>query len=131
MAKPRERYEETADCRNFSDLRCATVCAGSTAKRGQVEGDCTHSVVSSISREKAKIQAYCEITDLGEHVVEAAQEKNEKKADALMQRMDELEKILGPEYRTLFDALYEADPNSKDVQDILSMFDTLDQSCPR
>jgi predicted ribosome quality control (RQC) complex YloA/Tae2 family protein len=90
-----------------------------------------HSVASSISREKAKIQAYCEITDLGEHVVEAAQEKNEKKADALMQRIDELEKILGPEYRTLFDALYEADPNSKDVQDILSMFDTLDESCPR
>jgi hypothetical protein len=86
--------------------------------------------VSSISREKAKIQAYCEITELGGQIVEAAQEKDEKKADALMERMDELEKILGPEYRALFDALCEADPNSKDVQAMLSMFDKLDDSCP-
>jgi len=42
----------------------------------------------------------------------------------------ELEKKLGPEYLTLFDALNNADQNSKDFQDILSMFDTLDQSCP-
>ena len=87
-------------------------------------------IVSSISGHKAKIKAYCEITDLGGQVVEAAQEKDEKKADALMQRMDELEKILGPEYTALFDALYEADSNSKDVQDILSMFAMLDQLCP-
>jgi hypothetical protein len=32
-------------------------------------------------------------------------------------------------YRAVFDALYDADPNSKDVQDILSMFDTLDEYC--
>jgi hypothetical protein len=31
---------------------------------------------------------------------------------------------------SLFNALYDADPNSKDVQDILSMFAMLDQSCP-
>jgi hypothetical protein len=31
---------------------------------------------------------------------------------------------------SLFDALYDADPNSKDVQDILPMFNRLDESCP-
>ncbi len=87
-------------------------------------------VISSISVDKAKIAAYCEVTDLGGQAVEAAQEKDEKKADALMQRVDELEKILGPEYAALFNALYDADPNSEDVQDILSMFAMLDQSCP-
>jgi hypothetical protein len=87
-------------------------------------------VTSSISVNKAKIEAYCELTGLGGQVVEAAQEKDEKKADALMQRIEELEKILGPEYPALFNALYDADPNSKDVQDILSMFAMLDQSCP-
>jgi hypothetical protein len=87
-------------------------------------------VISSISIDKAKIEAYCEVTNLGGQAVEAAQEKNEKKADALMQRIDDLEKILGPEYPALFNALYDADPNSKDVQDILSMFAMLDQSCP-
>jgi hypothetical protein len=87
-------------------------------------------IISSISVDKAKIEAYCEVADLGGQAVEAAQEKDEKKADALMQRIDELEKILGPEYPALFNALYDADPNSEDVQDILSMFAMLDQSCP-
>jgi predicted ribosome quality control (RQC) complex YloA/Tae2 family protein len=86
-------------------------------------------VISSISVDKAKLEAYCEVTELGGQAVEAAQEKNEKKADALIQRIDELEKILGSEYPALFNALYDADPNSKDVQDILSMFAMLDQSC--
>ena len=87
-------------------------------------------VVSNISRDKVKMRAYCEITNLGEQIVEAAQERDEKKTDALMQRSDELEKILGSEYSGLFNALYGADQNSKDVQDILSMFALLDQSCP-
>jgi hypothetical protein len=88
-------------------------------------------VFSSISGDRAKIQAYCEIADLGEQLVEATQEKDEKKSHALMQRIDELEKILGPDYPALFNHLYEADQNSEDVQDILSMFaGLLDQSCP-
>ena len=44
-------------------------------------------------------------------------------SEALFQRIDDLEKQLGPEYHALFDTLYDADPYSKDVQDILSMFD--------
>ena len=54
-------------------------------------------VVSIISGDKAKIQANCEIADLGPQMVEAALEKDEKKADALTQRGVELEKVLGPE----------------------------------
>ena len=63
-------------------------------------------------------------------MVGAALEKDEKKADALMQRAVELEKVLGPEYTAFFDAFSEADPNSKDVRDILSTFAMLEQSCP-
>jgi len=63
-------------------------------------------------------------------MVEAAQEKDSKKAEALFQRVDDLEKQLGPQYHALFDAPYDADPNSKDVQDILAMFNKLDGSCP-
>jgi hypothetical protein len=87
-------------------------------------------VVSNISGDDTKFRAYCEITNLGGQLVEAALNKDKKKTDALMQRADQLEKILGPEYPALFNALYEADPDSKDVQDILAMFATLDQSCP-
>ncbi len=86
-------------------------------------------IISNISGNKAKIRAYCEITDLGGQIVEAAEQKDEKKANALMDRMNELEKVIGPEYATLFDALYEADPKSRDVQDILSMVAVLDRFC--
>ena len=87
-------------------------------------------VVSAIRGDKAKTQAYCQINSLGGQMVEAAHEKDSKKAEALSQRVDDLGKQLGPEYHALFDALYDADPNSKDVQDILSMFNKLDESCP-
>ena len=40
-----------------------------------------------------------------------------------------LEKQQGPDYLALFDALNEVAPNSKDVQDFLSMFARLDDSC--
>jgi predicted transcriptional regulator len=84
-------------------------------------------VVSIISRDKAKSQIYCQITDLGDQI---DQEKNRKKAETLVQKMNELEKQLGPEYLALVEATKDADPNSKDGQDIISMFDELDASCP-
>jgi hypothetical protein len=87
-------------------------------------------VVSIIKGDKTKTQAHCAIADLGQQMVKAALEKDEKKADALMQRAVDLEKVLGPEYTAFFDAFSEADPNSKDVQDILSTFAMLEQSCP-
>ena len=86
-------------------------------------------VVSDIRGDKPKTQAYCQINSLGGQMVEAAQEKDSKKAEALFQRVDDLEKQLGPEYHALFDALDDADPYSNDVQDILSMFNKLDESC--
>jgi DNA repair ATPase RecN len=88
-------------------------------------------VVSIIRGDKAKTQAYCQINSLGGEIDMAAQAKDEQKADALTKKINELEKQLGPEYLALFDALNDADQDSKDFQDILSMFDTLDQSCPR
>jgi hypothetical protein len=87
-------------------------------------------VVNIIRGDKAKTQAYCQINSLGGEINLAAQARDEQKADVLTKRINDLEKQLGPEYLALFDALNNADQNSKDFQDILSMFDTLDDSCP-
>jgi predicted transcriptional regulator len=84
-------------------------------------------VVSIISHDKAKTQTYCQITDLGEQI---DREKDSKKAEALFQKMNELEKQLGPEYLALIEATKDVDPNSNDGQDIVSMFNELDESCP-
>jgi len=49
----------------------------------------------------------------------------------LTKQINDLEKQIGPEYLALFDALNNVDQNSKDFQDILSLFHALDKSCPR
>ena len=84
-------------------------------------------VVSIISGDKAKTGTYCQIANLGEQI---DREKDSKKAEALVQKMNELEKQLGPEYLAFVEATKDVDPNSKDGQDIVSMFDELDASCP-
>ena len=58
-------------------------------------------VVSIISGDKAKTQTYCQIADLGEQI---DREKDSKKAEALFQKMNELDKQLGPEYLAFVEA---------------------------
>jgi len=84
-------------------------------------------VVSIISRDKAKSQIYCQVTDLGQQI---DQEKDRNKAETLVEKMNELEKQLGPEYLELLKASKDIDPTSKDGEDIISMFDELDEACP-
>ena len=87
-------------------------------------------VVSVIRGDKAKSQAYCQINSLGGEINLAAQARDEQKADALTKKINDLENQLGPEYLALFDALNNADPNSVDFQDIMSLFENLDKTCP-
>ena len=60
----------------------------------------------------------------------AEQTMDEQKGDMLTKQINDLEKQIGPEYLALFDALNNADQNSKDIQDILSLFHALDESYP-
>jgi len=87
-------------------------------------------VVSIISSDKAKTQTFCQMVIVGKQIDESIQEKNNKKAAELAQKLNDLEKNLGPEYVALVDALRNPDLNSKEAQEIISTFDTLDASCP-
>ncbi len=84
-------------------------------------------VVSIISGDKAKSRIYCQIADLGDQI---DQEKDRKKAEALIQKLIELRKQLGPEYIAFIEATKDVDPDSKDARDIVSLFDELDEACP-
>ena len=84
-------------------------------------------LASTISSDKAKTQTYCQLDSLGDLIDRAAEAKDTKMVETLSQKADDLEKQLGPEYRALFNALNDADPNS--VHDILSIFDQLDEIC--
>jgi hypothetical protein len=50
-------------------------------------------------------------------------------SEELAQRLNEMEKNLGPEYLALVDDLRNVDLTSKDGQEIVSIFDGLDESC--
>jgi hypothetical protein len=87
-------------------------------------------VVSIIQRDKAKTESFCQMGILGKQVDKAILEKDTKGAMALAQRVNDAGKQLGPEYAALVDALGKIDANSEDRQEIESMFDKLDASCP-
>ena len=87
-------------------------------------------VVSLISGDKTKIQTYCQINDLAEQMNQAVQEKDTKKAVELARKLPELQKNLGPEYLGLLKSLGNANLTPKDGQEIVSIFDKLDENCP-
>jgi len=88
-------------------------------------------VVNIISGDKSKTQTYCQIANLGEQMDRAVKEKDKKKFEELAQKIKEGEKQLGPDYLALIDAVKDIDQNSKDAEEIASIFDKLDESCPR
>ena len=88
-------------------------------------------VLKIISGDKAKTQTYCDILNLGVQIEEADQSKDAKKADELIQKIDELTKKLGPEYLALVDGLQDVDMESEDGQQIGSVLEALDRLCAK
>ena len=88
-------------------------------------------VVSIITRDKAKSQTYCQVLDLSDELDQVDRHKDPKKAEDLSQKVDDLQKNLGPEYLALLEALKDVDPDSEDGREIVSTFAMLDQSCPQ
>ena len=67
-------------------------------------------VVSIIKGDKAKVQTYCQILNLGDELDDVDEQKDRKKAEDLSQKIGELEKTLGPECLALAKALENMDP---------------------
>jgi len=88
-------------------------------------------VLKIISGDKAKTQTYCDILNLGVQIEEADQSKDAKKADELIQKIDDLTKKLGPEYVALVGGLQDVDMESEDGQQIGSVLEALDRLCAK
>jgi hypothetical protein len=85
-----------------------------------------------IRSDKAKIQTYCEINKVSDQMNKAYGKNDKKTVDELSQKIERLEKILGPEYVALMDGLQKLGPeNSKRVAEIMLQFATLDRLCAR
>jgi hypothetical protein len=87
--------------------------------------------VGVIGADRGKNQTYCEIVDLlGRQLGRADQEKDKKKTKALSQRINQLQKKLGPEFVVLENILNYIDLKSPDGREIASIIQTLNESCP-
>jgi hypothetical protein len=122
-------YEPAADRCDFDISRAPLYAQGEQPNIAKLKAD-AQKVVSIISGDKAKTQTYCQINNLGEQIGEANEEQDNKKAEALSQKVIELEKNLGPEYVALINGLKDVDPNSPEGTEISSILETLDDSCP-
>jgi hypothetical protein len=87
-------------------------------------------VVSIISGDKAKTETYCEARDIATQIVQAEQQKDNEKGDELTNKLIEQQKNLGSEYLALMKSVRDANLTLKDGQEIESLFDSLDESCP-
>jgi hypothetical protein len=89
-------------------------------------------VVAIISGDKAKIRIYCEMSKLVDQMELAYEKRGIKLADELLQKIETLEKTLGPEYVALMDRLGDIDPEKdKLAAEIMSVFGALDGMCTR
>ena len=72
--------------------------------------------VGVIGADRGKTQTYCEIVDLlGRQLGRADREKDKKKTKALSQRINQLQKKLGPEFVVLQNILADIDLNHQTV----------------
>jgi hypothetical protein len=86
-------------------------------------------LVGIIGSDKTKTQTYCQIHDLSEQLIQAVQEKDRKKANALAEKITESYKKMGAEFAALIDIEKHVDLNSRDGQEIASIVATLGESC--
>ena len=86
-------------------------------------------LVQTISGDKAKLKAYCDIGKLQEQMDQAEQKKDTKTVQALGTKADALAKQLGPDYEKVMGGLDEIDPNSAEGKRYTAMFEPLFKQC--
>jgi peptidoglycan hydrolase CwlO-like protein len=88
-------------------------------------------VVTIISGDKAKTQAYCDIRKLSEQIEEASAKKDGKAVEELSLEIETLEKTLGPEYVALIDGLEDIVGNDLLGVEFMAAIASLDGLCTR
>ncbi len=86
-------------------------------------------LVDTISGDKAKLKAFCELNTLYEQIEKAGEKNDTKEVDALGVKVASLERQFGPDYRRVMDALGEVDPNSAEGEKLTAIFEQLQEKC--
>ncbi|MBC8051287.1 MAG: hypothetical protein SGJ17_09165 [Hyphomicrobiales bacterium] len=88
-------------------------------------------LAADIKGDAAKLKSYCEMQDLYNQSYEAGEKKDEKKAEELANKADDLGKGLGGDYEKIMNAGADIDPESKEGQEFYAGFEDLDKSCEK
>src|SRR5262245_4955837 len=89
-------------------------------------------VVTIVSADKAKIQAYCDIQKLALQIEEASKKKDHgKTVNELYQKVKTLEETLGPEYVAWTDGLPDIARNDQLAAEFVRAITALDRLCTR
>jgi hypothetical protein len=86
-------------------------------------------LVQTISGDKAKVQAYCEMGKVLAQMDQAEQKKDNKAIKTLGDKADALAKQLGPDYSKVMDGLNSVDPNSAEGKRFGALFEPLYKQC--
>ncbi len=87
-------------------------------------------LVKSISSDKARTQAYCELAKLEDQIGQAEEKKDTKTVEALGKKAEEVANKLGKEYLTIMAGLDEVDPDSPEGKQLMTAMDPLEKLCP-
>jgi hypothetical protein len=86
-------------------------------------------VVGSITSDKEKSQAYCDLVKLDDQIDQADKNKDTKQAQELSGKAGQMVQKLGPEYNALMVSLQRVDPSSQEGQQMAAAFDKLEKMC--
>jgi 3-methyladenine DNA glycosylase Tag len=86
-------------------------------------------IVQAIIRDKAKIQAHCDLAKFYEQMAAADAKKDMTTLESLSAKAAALNSKLGPDYAKLVDASDQADPDSSEGKEIAASFEMLDKQC--
>jgi hypothetical protein len=86
-------------------------------------------LVQTISSDKTKLQAYCELGKLPDQMQKAEDRNHTKAVDALVAKADPLAQQIGPEYLKIVEGLEQVDPNSVEGQRLAAVFNSLREKC--
>jgi hypothetical protein len=87
-------------------------------------------LVQSITADKIKLKAYCDMGKIQEQMEQIEQEKGSaKELDALSAKAESLSEQLGPDYEMVMSALDGVDPNSAEGRRYTALFEQLFKQC--
>jgi hypothetical protein len=86
-------------------------------------------LVETITGDKEKLKAYCEIAKLHQQLDDAEDKGDAKEFEALVAKLDSLEQQMGADYIRVTDGLGDVDPNSAEGQKFSAVFEPLRKQC--